>query len=351
MTAHHRAPPHHCTTAPLHRATPHHHHSLGRLNYGSGMTDPKGMWSAKGEAVLYNGKNLTGPGLWKTRALPLQYAQLQKLAFASDDPTRAEFAAGAFTPTFFRGSLQIDEAGGPADTYVKTEGWGKGVLWVNGYNLGRYWEAEGPQHALYLPAPLLKAGANELILLELDAPKAAGSRTLEFDIKPDFSGKPAPTCNGAAAKAGDQLQMYTCSSALMASQQWDFDSSGRLVLASTAAHATDGALAARAADAGLCVSIGPKKDPTYGFPLAQIEPCSSDASQQLAQTTDANHFIRNAAKDVCLDVSNHDKAEGAPVGFYHCTAASGNEMFTVQDTPTHHVQLVVKETGKCVTVC
>ena len=321
--------------------------NLGRLNYGKGMTDPKGVWSAKGEAVLYNGKNMTGPGLWKTRALPLQTEQLHKLTFAPNAQTESAAAGGAFTPTFFRGNLQIDDVAGPADTYLKTKGWGKGVVWVNGYNLGRFWEAEGPQHALYLPAPLLRSGTNEIIVLELDTPQAM--RTLEFDVKPDFSGKPAPTCGNA--KAGDQLQMYACSSGLAANQQWDFDSSGRLVLSSTAAHGVGGTLAARAADAGLCVTIGPKKDPTYGFPLAQIAPCSSDADQQLAHTTDANKFVRNAAKDMCLDVSNHDKAEGAPVGFYHCTAASANEAFTVQDTPSHHVQLVVKETGKCLTAC
>jgi len=320
--------------------------NMGRLNYGGGMTDPKGMWSAKGEAVLYNGKNLTGPGLWRTRSLPLQYAQLQKLAFTPNDGPRAAGAA-AFTPTFFRGTLQISDAAGPADTYVKMGGWGKGIVWVNGYNLGRYWEAEGPQHNLYLPAPLLRSGANELLLLELDAPQQG--RTLSFDVKPDFSGKPAAPCS-SNPKAGTVLQMRECDSALAAQQQWDFDSSGRLLLSSTAAHGAGGALAARAADAGLCVTIGPGKDPTYGFPLAQLEPCSAAADQQLAPTTDANSFIRNKAQDMCLDVSNHDKAEGAPVGFYHCTVGA-NEAFTVQDTPAHHVELVVKETGKCVTAC
>ena len=55
---------------------------------------------------------------------------------------------------------------------------------VNGYNLGRFWEKQGPQHALFLPSPLLKAGANEIILLELDAARA--NRTISFGVKPDF---------------------------------------------------------------------------------------------------------------------------------------------------------------------
>ena len=45
-------------------------------------------------------------------------------------------------------------------------GYGKGVVWVNGHNLGRYWDI-GPQKRLYCPAPFLKAGENEVIVLDL----------------------------------------------------------------------------------------------------------------------------------------------------------------------------------------
>jgi beta-galactosidase len=47
--------------------------------------------------------------------------------------------------------------------------WGKGVVWVNGHNLGRFWDI-GPQQSLYLPAPWLKKGKNEIIVLSLDTP-------------------------------------------------------------------------------------------------------------------------------------------------------------------------------------
>jgi hypothetical protein len=50
---------------------------------------------------------------------------------------------------------------------LDTAGLTKGLIWVNGHNLGRYWETAGPQHTLYLPAPFLKSGANELIVLDL----------------------------------------------------------------------------------------------------------------------------------------------------------------------------------------
>ena len=45
-------------------------------------------------------------------------------------------------------------------------GWTKGVAWVNGFNLGRYWQ-RGPQQTLYVPAPILKPGLNEIIIFEL----------------------------------------------------------------------------------------------------------------------------------------------------------------------------------------
>jgi hypothetical protein len=54
------------------------------------------------------------------------------------------------------------------DTYLDTRGLSKGIIWVNGRNLGRFWETRGPQHTLYLPAPFLKRGVNEVVVLDLD---------------------------------------------------------------------------------------------------------------------------------------------------------------------------------------
>ena len=45
-------------------------------------------------------------------------------------------------------------------------GWGKGLVWVNGFNLGWYWPLLGPQMTMYVPGPLLKASGNEVVLLE-----------------------------------------------------------------------------------------------------------------------------------------------------------------------------------------
>jgi beta-galactosidase len=55
----------------------------------------------------------------------------------------------------------------PADTYLELPGWGKGVVFLNGFTLGRFWEI-GPQKRLYIPAPLLRKGENTLLIVETE---------------------------------------------------------------------------------------------------------------------------------------------------------------------------------------
>ncbi|XP_032214937.1 beta-galactosidase-1-like protein 2 isoform X2 [Mustela erminea] len=66
-------------------------------------------------------------------------------------------------PAFFLGILRIGND--PRDTFIKMEGWTKGVIFVNGKNLGRYWNI-GPQETFYLPGPWLRPGSNEIIVFE-----------------------------------------------------------------------------------------------------------------------------------------------------------------------------------------
>jgi hypothetical protein len=85
-----------------------------------------------------------------------------------------------------RGSFSIDgvgrgKTGHLPDTYLATEGWSKGIAFVNGYNLGYYWPRLGPQMTLYVPGPVLKEGKNEVVMVELEmAPKRAPSGGLAF---------------------------------------------------------------------------------------------------------------------------------------------------------------------------
>ncbi|MGD1158692.1 MAG: beta-galactosidase [Terriglobia bacterium] len=120
--------------------------NLGRTNYGPHMGDDrKGIT----ERVTLAGKELTG---WEIYRLPL--ADLSALAF-TPGPKPA--------PAFYRGNLDLETVG---DSFLDMRGWGKGNVWVNGHNLGRYWHI-GPQQSLFVPAPWLKKGRNEVIVLDL----------------------------------------------------------------------------------------------------------------------------------------------------------------------------------------
>ncbi|XP_016047428.2 beta-galactosidase-1-like protein 2 [Erinaceus europaeus] len=67
------------------------------------------------------------------------------------------------TPAFFHVTLRV--SGSPKDTFIRLKNWTKGVVFINGRNLGRYWN-KGPQETLYLPGSWLEPGQNEIILFE-----------------------------------------------------------------------------------------------------------------------------------------------------------------------------------------
>ena len=131
----------------------------GRVNYGAKLADRKGLIGA----VTVNGAPLVG---WTSR--PLTLDDLSGLEFTEAD-------GAVVGPCFHRGEFQASQ---PADTYLHLNGWTKGVAWVNGFNLGRYW-SRGPQGSLYVPGPVLRAGANELVVLELH-----GAPALEAQLLP-----------------------------------------------------------------------------------------------------------------------------------------------------------------------
>lgn len=77
-------------------------------------------------------------------------------------------------PGFYRYVFEAKEV---ADTFVRVDGFTRGVVVVNGVVLGRHWEI-GPQKTLYLPAPMLKKGENEILVYDDGLPKKERSVTL-----------------------------------------------------------------------------------------------------------------------------------------------------------------------------
>ncbi|OAB38241.1 beta-galactosidase [Paenibacillus macquariensis subsp. defensor] len=132
--------------------------NLGRVNYGPYLKDNKGIT----EGVRYGRQFLSN---WTTYTLPL--TDLSGLAFES--------LSQQTQPSFFRGNWMVDEIG---DTFLSLEGWSKGVVFINGFNLGRYWNV-GPQKTLYVPGPLLNQGENEIVIFELHG--ATNSTVTFFD--------------------------------------------------------------------------------------------------------------------------------------------------------------------------
>ncbi|RAX49844.1 beta-galactosidase [Arthrobacter sp. AQ5-05] len=128
--------------------------SMGRVNYGRLVGERKGILGA----VLHERQELHG---WSMTALELPQAPADELLFQAPaaSPGEAAFHAFGFV------------AAGPADGFIDLSGWGKGYVWVNGFCLGRFWDA-GPQARLYLPAPVVRSGDNRVLILELDGRSA-----------------------------------------------------------------------------------------------------------------------------------------------------------------------------------
>ncbi len=118
----------------------------GRVNYGPALLDRKGIL---GEVWL--GRH----ALFQWEIYPLPLSERRRLRYE----TTAEALPG---PAFYRGLFQVAQ---PADTFLSLPGWSKGVAWVNGRHLGRYWEI-GPQRTLYVPGVWLRPGQNELVVFE-----------------------------------------------------------------------------------------------------------------------------------------------------------------------------------------
>ena len=137
--------------------------NMGRVNFGPLMErQRKGI----AECVQINGHIHYN---WTMYPLPLD--NVDRLDFDRD--------CTEGLPTFYRFVFAVEEAG---DTFLELDGWGKGCVFLNGFNLGRYWEI-GPQRRLYIPAPLLRQGENEIIVFETEG-KATG--VIELKDEPDI---------------------------------------------------------------------------------------------------------------------------------------------------------------------
>lgn len=138
---------------------------MGRINFAEYLIDRKGIT----ERVSLNGMTLMD---WQVYTLPLDGNYLSNLKYTSEEKTQSG--------VFYKGTFDLTATG---DTYLDVSQWEKGVVWVNGHNLGRYWNI-GPQKRLFCPAPWLKKGKNEIVIFDLHQLKPQPvSGTASLDIQ------------------------------------------------------------------------------------------------------------------------------------------------------------------------
>lgn len=278
----------------------------GRIGYGHGM---------QGDAKSWGGMTLGGFGgdmgqrVYGLGTLDVSTGWPGRLPWA---PTGSP-AMTPLMPTFFRGTLTI--AGAPADTYVSTCGWGKGVVWVNGVNLGRYWDSRGPQHTLYVPATLLRTGANDVLVFEVNTTSTNG--TLEFVAEPDFTGASCKGGSGASASRYPTLMLDPSMTARGRSRDAALSADIHEWRARRAAapKSHSSAAAARVAGSAACGTQPPAAD----SPLT-LQPCSVGAASTQWALTPAKvgllggHLALAAAPSLCLAPAAAAAAADAAAG-------------------------------------
>lgn len=126
---------------------------MGRINYGRVAVDRKGLCS---KVILHQSSQKTKElEDWLCYRLPMDRRFLRQLKPSKTHNLR--------TGNFFRLVLPVTT---PGDVYIDMQHWIKGLVWVNGHALGRYWQL-GPQQRLYCPGTFLKKGRNEIIIFDL----------------------------------------------------------------------------------------------------------------------------------------------------------------------------------------
>uniref|UniRef100_A0A2K6TTR5 Beta-galactosidase-1-like protein n=1 Tax=Saimiri boliviensis boliviensis TaxID=39432 RepID=A0A2K6TTR5_SAIBB len=144
--------------------------NMGRVNYGTYINDSKGLVSN----LTLGSSILTG---WTIFPLHTDDAVHSHLRGWGHHGSGCHYKAWSHSsssytlPAFYVGNFSIPSGipDLPQDTFIQFPGWTKGQVWINGFNLGRYWPARGPQLTLFVPQHILMTSApNTVTVLELE---------------------------------------------------------------------------------------------------------------------------------------------------------------------------------------
>jgi beta-galactosidase len=150
----------------------------GRVNFARPLrNEEKGVT----HSVTLAGVELTG---WDVFTLPMSSVASVTCPTArlSDCPTPTGANAPSPDAAFYRGTFTLTRTG---DTFLDMRAWGKGTVWVNGHQLGRFWGI-GPEQTLYVPGPWLRVGRNDVVVFDLLAPETPTLQGLDHPILDDL---------------------------------------------------------------------------------------------------------------------------------------------------------------------
>ena len=146
--------------------------AMGRVNFGEAIHDRKGITKS---VQLITDKRITTLKNWEVFNLPVNYE------FAADKKFE-KISEAQDVPAYYRGTFNVSRVG---DTFIDLSKWGKGLVWINGKAIGRFWEI-GPQQTLFMPGAWLKEGENEIIILDHKGPESMTVRGLDRPILDDL---------------------------------------------------------------------------------------------------------------------------------------------------------------------
>lgn len=163
--------------------------AMGRMNFGKGIYDWKGITEKVERTIGAETELLKN---WTVYSIPVDYDFGKQKKYQTRSVQKD-------VPAYFKGTFTLDKVG---DTFLDMRSWSKGLVWVNGHAIGRYWEI-GPQQTLYVPGCWLKKGKNEIIVFDLASPSAARIEGLQQPILNELRGNSAFT----SRKLGETLDV------------------------------------------------------------------------------------------------------------------------------------------------
>ena len=162
--------------------------AMGRVNFDVAIHDRKGITE---KVELVDGDARQALRGWDVYNLPVDYRFAKKKDYAPISQTPDG-------PAYYRATFDVEQ---PGDVFLDLQHWGKGLVWVNGKALGRFWRL-GPQQTLFLPGCWVKKGKNEIIILDLLGPEkrtVSGLKQPILDTGKTTPPWPSSTCSAPTA--------------------------------------------------------------------------------------------------------------------------------------------------------